>query len=216
MEESPPNKPTLLVPPNEGYSISRYSRERSQSADADDPKATPPADAVLEALLFVGTRDGKPIGFKQIKKHLPDLSDDELRQRIAALNERYARRGSALEVVPEGRGWRVRLRERFDAVNRRMAGADRENRLSRAALEVAAVVAYRQPITAEQVTELRGRQSSAVLRQLVRLGLLSTTAPTEPNQGRSYCTSPRFPAWLGLQAMKDLPACDATPPADAA
>ena len=177
MEDTHPNKPRLLVPPTEGYSISRYTRERSQSAEADDSEAIPSADAVLEGLLFVGTRDGKPIGLKQLKKNLPDLSDDELRQRIAALNERYASRGSALEAVAEGRGWRVRLREEYDAVNRRMAGADRENRLSRAALEVAAVVAYRQPITAEQVTELRGRQSSAVLRQLVRLGPLEHHHP---------------------------------------
>jgi segregation and condensation protein B len=90
------------------------------------------------------------------------------------------------------------LRDRF-------YGRVRDARLSRAAVDVLAIVAYRQPVTARQIAELRGRPSGRLLAQLVRRRLLRVHRPAGPRAPAEYQTADRFLELFGLGSVDDLP-----------
>jgi segregation and condensation protein B len=97
------------------------------------------------------------------------------------------------------------LREDFSKLRDRFYGRVREARLSQAAVDVLAIVAYRQPVTAPQVTVLRGKPSARLVSQLVRRGLLEVHWPEDRRDGPEYHTAQRFLELFGLQSLEDLP-----------
>ena len=85
-------------------------------------------------------------------------------------------------------------------------GAVREARLSTAAVDVLALVAYRQPVTKNEVDGLRGAESGGILKQLVRRGLAQVVFRGDAAQKEvMYGTTPRFLEMFGLQSLDDLP-----------
>ncbi len=98
------------------------------------------------------------------------------------------------------------LRPRFQRVVDKLHGGVREARLSTQAVDVLALVAYRQPATKAEIDSLRGAESGALLRQLVRRGLIQIVYRGEANRHEvSYGTTPRFLELFGLQNLDDLP-----------
>ena len=93
----------------------------------------------------------------------------------------------------------------FPSLRDRFYGRVREARLSQAAVDVLAIVAYRQPVTAPQIAELRGKPSSRLLSQLVRRGLLEIRRPDDRRSNPEYRTAERFLELFGLQSLEDLP-----------
>jgi segregation and condensation protein B len=88
----------------------------------------------------------------------------------------------------------------------KLYGGQREARLSTAAIDVLALVAYRQPATKAEIDSLRGADSAGLLRQLVRRGLIQVVYRADAAQREvSYGTTPRFLEWFGLQSLDDLP-----------
>jgi segregation and condensation protein B len=96
------------------------------------------------------------------------------------------------------------LREEFNFVRERLYGRPRAARLSPAAIEVLAIVAYNEPVTAEQVARLRGTASGPVLAQLVRRELVKIERSGDKRQA-CYITAPRFLELFGLASLQDLP-----------
>ena len=92
-------------------------------------------------------------------------------QVLEGLNRDYRRQGRPYRIQPRDQGYELALRPRFRVVMERLYGSVREARLSPAALDVLALVAYRQPVGKNEIDSLRGGESGAALRQLVRLGL---------------------------------------------
>ena len=98
------------------------------------------------------------------------------------------------------------LRPRYRQVVDRLYGGTREARLSPAALDVLALVAYRQPATKQEVDSLRGAESGALLRQLVRRGLIAVVQRADAEQRAvAYGTTGRFLELFGLSGLEDLP-----------
>ncbi len=87
----------------------------------------------------------------------------------------------------------------------RVLGRSRQARLSQAAVETLAIVAYRQPISAEEVNRLRGVPSGGVLSHLVRRRLLCLERPAHAPRKAYYRTTERFLELFGLQSLADLP-----------
>ena len=81
----------------------------------------------------------------------------------------------------------------------------REARLSQAAIDVLAIVAYQQPLSAEQIGAVRGKPSGAVLSQLVHRGLLRIERQPGKRPNVQYFTTDRFLHLFGLQTLADLP-----------
>ena len=89
----------------------------------------------------------------------------------------------------------------FRAVRERLNGSPREARLTPAALDVLAVIAYRQPIAKTDIDSQRGNDSRGPLRQLLRLGLVAV----ESGKDGGYITTRRFLEMFDLQSLDDLP-----------
>jgi segregation and condensation protein B len=165
---------------------------------------TPPAPLrIIEALLFVG---GSPLTAKRAREILRGLSEEQFSETIVQLNADYRRQARPYSIQPQGAGWVVTLRPRYRHVIEKLYGGVREARLSTAAIDVLALVAYRQPVPKPDVDTVRGADSGALLRQLVRRGLIQIVPiPGAKPKEIAYATTPRFLEMFGLQSLDDLP-----------
>lgn len=169
----------------------------------EDDAVTP--EGILEALLFVGAPDDAPIPAERIAGAIRGVEPEDVPAIADRLDASLAAEGSALRVEQASAGYRLRPDESLDRVADRLRGRVRSTRLSPAAMETLSIVAYRQPIDADAVAELRGEPSGPTLEQLVRLGLLRIDAGQgDPVPGR-YATTDRFLRTLGLASLEQLP-----------
>src|SRR5262245_43898188 len=168
-----------------------------------EPAAPPPPLRLVEALLFVG---GPPLTAVRAGEVVRGLGPEQFTQAIDALNQDYRRQGRPYSVQAQGPGFVLTLRPRYRSVLERLYGGPREARLSAAAVDVLALVAYRQPATKAEVDSLRGAESGALLRQLVRRGLVAVLQRGEAGQREvTYGTTARFLELFGLKSLEDLP-----------
>lgn len=167
------------------------------------PAVPPPASRIIEALLFVG---GAPLTAIRACATIRGLTEDQFLHAIDGLNRDYRRQGRPYAVHARNSGYVLALRPRFRAVVERLQGGQREARLSPAAIDALALVAYRQPATKQEIDSLRGAESGALLRQLVRRGLIAVVQRADAQQREvSYGTTPRFLELFHLRGLDDLP-----------
>jgi segregation and condensation protein B len=164
--------------------------------------APPPLVRVVEALLFVG---GPPLTAERACEAVRGLTPAAFAQAVDALNRDYRRQGRPYRAQVRDRGYELALQPRYRGVLDRLYGSTREARLSPAALDVLALVAYRQPIDRPEVESLRGCDSAGPLRQLVRLGLVAVQRGEADRREVHYGTTPRFLTLFGLRSLDDLP-----------
>jgi segregation and condensation protein B len=166
----------------------------------------------LEAILFVAEQ---PVPLAELAEVL-EMPADEVRGVIGALAERLEERGSGLVVREVGGGWRLYTRPELRRHLERFATSVSATRLSKAALETLAVVAYRQPVSRAQVSEIRGVDSEHALGTLERRGLIDVAGHAPgPGQAILYGTTDVFLEKLGLRSLDELPPLgDHVPPAN--
>jgi segregation and condensation protein B len=162
----------------------------------------PPVERLVEAMLFVG---GAPLTTARAAEAVRGLTSDQFAQSVAQLNREYRQQGRPYHIRPRDQGYELALRPAFRGVADRLQGAARATRLSQPALDTLALVAYRQPVTRAEVDGLRGADSIALLRQLVRLGLASVQRGDGGPGEALYSTTPRFLTLFGLKNLDDLP-----------
>jgi segregation and condensation protein B len=206
-------------------SVATISTSESSSADnrraghasTVQPSQAPSATAntvtplrTLEAALFVGRPDNAPLTSAELATQFPNLTSGEVDQLISDLNTQYTANNCPYKIISDGPGYRMTLTRDHDALRERFYGRIRAARLSPAAIEVLALVAYREPLTIDEVNRLRGLNSANVLRQLVRRQLLRLEyEKTKPRKAR-YFTTPRFLEIFGLKSLNDLPQTDSS------
>jgi len=183
--------------------LSPYSAAIQLDAVADPCPINP--RTILEALLFVGSPQGTPLGVQEAADLMRGVSAEEIPGLVDELNERYRKGGCPYEVIRDGPGYRMALRKEFSAISSKFDRRLREARLSQAAIEVAAIVAYRQPVTADEINRLRGKASNHVLANLVRRQLLRVERTSEEPRKTFYHTTDRFLALFGMASLADLP-----------
>jgi segregation and condensation protein B len=160
--------------------------------------------ARLEAALFTAR---EPLSTRRLAK-LARLSDGTraraLLRELAALQDAS---GSAIRVEPIAGGFQLLTRTPFGPWVRRLLTTPAENRLSAAALETLAIVAYRQPVTRAEIESIRGVGCEEMLRQLMERDLIAVGGRTEEiGRPNVYQTSKRFLRAFGLSRIEDLPA----------
>jgi segregation and condensation protein B len=156
--------------------------------------------ARLEALLFISAR---PVSVQQLAGIL-ELSTREVEQLIQQLEGQYQARG--FRVQQSNAGYQLVSAPQAAADIERFLGLEEITRLSRAALEVLAIIAYQQPITRPQIDSIRGVNSDSVLRTLLRHGLIEEVGRSEgPGRPFLYTTTTDFLSYFGLQSLQDLP-----------
>jgi len=188
------------------------SGENSESAT--EPENTPEpipqrvtARQVIEAAIFVG---GDPLTSKRLCYMLKgDYDLDAVERAIEDLNLQYVDEARPYEIRLGEGGYRMVLREEFERIRNRVFGiGPREVKLSQDVLEVLALVAYRQPITPEEIEDLGKAKPGPLLRQLLRRELISLERDTENRKRVTYSTSKRFLSLFGLGSLDELPQAD--------
>lgn len=168
--------------------------------------------AALEAILFV-TEAPVPAGELAEVLELPQSRVEELLQELTADLEA---RDSGVVLRSSAGGWRLYSHPEAYPYLERFSSSATARRLSPAAIETLAVVAYRQPVARSQVAEIRGVDSDSAIRTLERFGLIEEKERLNlPGNPAVYQTTNLFLEKLGLDALEDLPPlADHIPPAD--
>jgi segregation and condensation protein B len=167
--------------------------------------------SILEAMFFVGNRDNRPLSAGKAAELMRDVAAEEIPLLVEELNQRYTADNCPYHIVGEGDGYRLTLRKTHSALRNKFYGRIHEARLSQAAIDILAIVAYQQPLSGERVSRLRGKPSSHILTQLVRRGLLRIQRPEGKRRTPHYYTTERFLRLFNLQSLDDLPRSEDTP-----
>ncbi len=162
----------------------------------------PPLERIVEALLFLG---GPPLTAARAAEAVRGLTAEQFAEALAALNRDYRAQGRPYRIQPRDQGHELALRPAYRVVLDRLHGAKREARLSQVARDALAIVAYRQPIGRQEVDGVRGADSTGVLRQLVRLGLIAVQRGDGGPGEALYGTTTRFLQLFQLRSLDDLP-----------
>ena len=156
----------------------------------------------LEALLFV---TDEPMTAPRVAKLL-ELPEPEVAAALDALAEEYARDERGFQLREVAGGWRLYSHPAYHPVIEKMVLSWDTRRLSQAALEALAVIAYHQPVTRQGVNAVRGVNSEAVLSSLVEKGLVREVGK-DRSQGNAviYGTTRTFLEKFGLKDLDELP-----------
>lgn len=156
----------------------------------------------IEALLFASD---EPLSLGRIEKLLPEAKAEEIRTAVAALREEYET-GHAFSIQEISGGYQVTTRAEYAEVVAALGRSKSDRKLSGAALETLAIVAYRQPIKRVDIEAIRGVQCGDILRALMERGLVKIDGRDE-GIGNSllYGTTEDFLQVFGLSSIKDLP-----------
>ncbi len=161
---------------------------------------------LLEAALFASPR---PIPTEELATLDAEASPAALQAALDELREHYDVDGHAVELVDAGGGWQILTRPEYTEAIERAQMAVRPRRLSPAALETLAIVAYRQPIGRAEVEEIRGVDVGSVLKSLHERGLIDVVGRSEA-LGRPllYGTTDAFLEQFALRHLEELPRTD--------
>ncbi|MDI3315625.1 MAG: SMC-Scp complex subunit ScpB [Mycobacterium sp.] len=156
---------------------------------------------VLEALLLVVDT---PVSVEALAAAV-EQPVYRVAAKLRLMADELTERDSGMDLREAGGGWRLYTRARFAPFVERLLLDGSRTKLTRAALETLAVVAYRQPVTRARVSAVRGVNSDAVMRSLLARGLI-TEAGTDPDTGAvTFATTELFLERLGLSSLADLP-----------
>ena len=161
---------------------------------------------LLEAALFASAR---PIATDELATLDPDASGAQLQAALDEIREHYDQDGHGVELVELAGGWQILTRPEYTETIERAQLAARPQRLSGAALETLAIVAYRQPIGRAEIEEIRGVSAGGLLRTLLERGLVQVVGRAE-GLGRPllYGTTPQFLEQFALRHLGELPRAD--------
>jgi segregation and condensation protein B len=207
-DDSPEESPNDAVADDVAAATDEDSEPASQPNSNPNPipqRVT--ARQVIEAAIFVG---GEPLTSKKLCYMLKgDYDLDAVERAIEDLNLQYIDEARPYEFRLGEGGYRMVLREEFERIRNRVFGiGPREVKLSQDVLEVLALVAYRQPITSEEIEELGKEKPTPRLRQLLRRELISLERDTENRKRVTYSTSKRFLSLFGIGSLDELPQAD--------
>jgi segregation and condensation protein B len=147
----------------------------------------------------------EPVSAQKIAEVVPGLEAEDARALVTELGREYEEQGRAFEIWEVAGGYQLRTRPEY-ASYLRLLHRERPLRLSRAALETLAVVAYRQPVTRAEIEAVRGVEVDAVIRSLLDRQLVRIAGHREvPGRPMLYATTKRFLEVFGLGRLDDLP-----------
>jgi len=181
--------------------------ENVPGAEPPEPPASEalfaPADlnASLEAILLVAD---EPVPLGMLAQVL-ELPRETIGQALAGLAELYTEQGRGFDLREVAGGWRFYTRSDYAPVVERFVRDGQEVRLTQAALETLAVVAYRQPVGRAQVSAVRGVNCDGVMRTLTLRGLVEEAGSDSETGAILFRTTSYFLERLGLASLDQLP-----------
>lgn len=158
---------------------------------------------LVEALLIASD---VPLTPERLRECLDEGHRIDLNTAVAALNERYLKGKHAFFIAPAGKGYQIVTDHKYEQVVRNYINRSVRARLTYAALETLAVIAYKQPISKPDIEHIRGVNCAAVLNTLLERDLISVSGRSDA-AGRPllYVTTEEFLRYFGLHSPSDLP-----------
>ncbi len=157
----------------------------------------------LEALLFA---TDSPLTIARLKKIFPDTETTDLKAAVTELQADYDSHGNAFSVIEFGGGYQIATKPEFSPIVEKMLKTRRFTRLSKAGLEVLAIIAYKQPLTRLEVDEIRGVNSSGAISTLTERNLITVVGRSQAvGNPLLYGTTREFLNHLGLKGLGQLP-----------
>jgi segregation and condensation protein B len=194
--------PGDLLPPPES--------DRPDESDASDESATsnlqsempPPLPSIIEAVLFAAD---EPVPITRLAE-IAGVTPDEARAATDRLNEEYQSGNRSFRVHRVAQGFQLYTRAEYADWVRRLYSHSSTQRLSKAALEVLAIIAYNQPVTRPDIERLRNVDCSGPLLTLLERRLIATAGRAHrPGNPFLYRTTREFLRYFGLENIEDLP-----------
>jgi segregation and condensation protein B len=159
--------------------------------------------AALEAILFVSS---DPVKVDDLAESFPDEGKDAIAAALEDIKRILDEHLGGFQLEQTAGGWRLATRADHDGILRKYFAKKGENRLSIAALETLAIVAYRQPVTAPEVSDIRGVNSTAVIRTLLERRMVRVSGRKNVvGSPFLYRTTKEFLVHFGLNDIRDLP-----------
>ena len=155
----------------------------------------------LEAVLMVADQPLDHMTLASAVGYPPD----EVRQALAGLAAEYAEQGRGFDLRNVAGGWRFYTRDEFAVVVEQFVLEGQQARLTQAALETLAVVAYRQPVSRARVSAIRGVNVDGVMRTLVSRGLIEEAGHDPETTATLYRTTGYFLERIGVTSLAELP-----------
>jgi segregation and condensation protein B len=174
-----------------------------QASEAGTPAASDELKAVIEALVYASP---DPLTPKTLFKVLESEPREDVQASLDALRRDYAEGRGGLQLVEVAGGYQIVTRPELSEWVRRLFHERKSQKLSVAALETLAVIAYKQPVTAPEITEIRGVNTAGVVATLLERRLVKI-AGRKQVVGRPflYATTREFLIRFGLRDLNDLP-----------
>lgn len=161
---------------------------------------------ILEALLFASH---EPLSFQRLRDIIETkwpLKPKMLRDALEDLQEDYIEQHRAFKLEETAQGYVLKTREEYSSYVEQLFRNKRAEKLSAAAIEVVAIIAYKQPITKPQIDAIRGVDCSGILQNLLDRELIHPTGKLEaPGRPTLYSTTPLFLTHFGLVDLAGLP-----------
>ncbi len=159
--------------------------------------------SVVESLILAAP---EPLPGKKIADLLDDFNSSKVSKAVAELNDRYVESGSSFRIRELAGGYQFFIMPEFTGYVQEMFARTRKLRLTRAALETLAIVAYKQPVTKTEVELIRGVASDGVIHNLMEKKMLTIKGRAETvGKPLQYGTTDEFLKFFGLNKLVDLP-----------
>jgi len=157
---------------------------------------------IVEALILSSP---DPISAAKLAEIIPYCDAGQAKDLVNELNTEYAEQDRSFEIWEVAGGYQIRTRAEFSGYLQKLQ-KERALRLSPAALETLAIIAYRQPTTRAEIEEVRGVDAGATVKSLLERHLIRIAGQREvPGRPMVYATTRRFLEVFGLERLKDLP-----------
>jgi len=157
---------------------------------------------IVEALILSSS---EPISAARIAEIIPYCNAGQAKDLVNELNTEYVEQDRSFEIWEVAGGYQIRTRAEFSGYLQKLQ-KERALRLSQAALETLAIIAYRQPVTRAEIEDVRGVDAGATVKSLLERQLIRIAGQREvPGRPMLYGTTRRFLEVFGLERLKDLP-----------
>jgi len=205
-------RPTDTTPEDQTDGITDNQPDGSTDAvpDCPNPESNPDSEittrSVIEAVLFASD---EPILPKKLAEIVGAGGVKEVKNHIEQLNLKYEQSKNAFRIDSIAGGFQMLTQSRFSPWLRKLISVRSETKLSPAALETLAIIAYKQPIMRVDIENIRGVAAGEMTRQLINKSLVKITGRAE-ELGRPllYGTTKKFLEIFGLNSLKDLPTAE--------
>jgi segregation and condensation protein B len=174
----------------------------SQSEIPNPPSAAPTVDSVIEAILFA---TDEPLTDSKLAA-IVEASSKQVRQSVEALNARYEANNNAFRIEQIAGGYQMLTLNIYNGWLKKMLHARSDSKLSPAAMETLAIIAYKQPVIRADIEAIRGVAVGEVIRSLMYKGLVKIVGRAEVlGHPMLYGTTKKFLEVFGLNSLNDLP-----------